>query len=93
VSFQACTGYAPGQHKVLLGDWHRGVEYAHDILNNLRNWVVGWTDWNLCLDLQGGPNWVGNWVDAPILVFFCLLINYKLKQKKYIYVAGFRKPF
>ncbi|KAI1732559.1 glycosyl hydrolase family 30 TIM-barrel domain-containing protein [Ditylenchus destructor] len=26
------------------------------------------TDWNLCLDLQGGPNWAGNYVDAPIIV-------------------------
>ncbi|KAI1716646.1 glycosyl hydrolase family 30 TIM-barrel domain-containing protein [Ditylenchus destructor] len=65
---EACTGYAPGEHVPLLGDWHRAEEYAYDILQNLRNWVVGWTDWNMALDLQGGPNWVGNFVDAPILV-------------------------
>lgn len=25
-------------------------------------------DWNLALDLEGGPNWVDNFVDAPIIV-------------------------
>ena len=34
----------------------------------LQNWVTGWVDWNMCLDPRGGPNWVGNFVDAPILV-------------------------
>ena len=29
---------------------------------------MGWTDWNFCLDLSGGPNWAGNVCDAPILV-------------------------
>lgn len=28
----------------------------------------GWIDWNLALDLEGGPNWVDNYVDAPIIV-------------------------
>ncbi len=30
--------------------------------------VIGWTDWNMVLDLQGGPSWAKNWQDAPILV-------------------------
>lgn len=30
--------------------------------------MSGWTDWNLALDLEGGPNWVQNFVDAPIIV-------------------------
>lgn len=29
---------------------------------------VGWIDWNLVLDPHGGPNWVNNQVDAPIIV-------------------------
>lgn len=31
--------------------------------------VVGWIDWNLALNPHGGPNWVDNFVDSPILVF------------------------
>nr|CAD2186869.1 unnamed protein product [Meloidogyne enterolobii] len=65
---EACNAYLPWEHKPLLGAWFRGQAYGHDILNNLKNWVIGWIDWNLCLDLQGGPNWVRNFVDAPIIV-------------------------
>ncbi|KAF7637671.1 Glucosylceramidase [Meloidogyne graminicola] len=68
ISTEACNGYLPWEHKPLLGDWFRGQAYGHDILNNLKNWVIGWIDWNLCLNLQGGPNWVGNFVDSPIIV-------------------------
>lgn len=38
-------------------------------LKDLNNYVVGWIDWNLCLDENGGPNWADNFVDAPILVY------------------------
>ncbi|VDL78212.1 unnamed protein product [Nippostrongylus brasiliensis] len=65
---EACTGYLPGEHKPLLGNWTRAEEYLTDIIEDLSNWVVGWTDWNLCLDMKGGPNWVGNFVDAPVIV-------------------------
>ena len=30
--------------------------------------VTGWVDWNLALDMDGGPNWVENFVDAPIII-------------------------
>lgn len=29
---------------------------------------MGWIDWNLALDVNGGPNYVDNYVDAPIIV-------------------------
>lgn len=35
---------------------------------DLNNWAVGWVDWNLALDLEGGPNWVGNNVDSAIII-------------------------
>ncbi len=34
----------------------------------MNNFVAGWTDWNIALDLQGGPNWVRNYVDSAVLV-------------------------
>jgi glucosylceramidase len=49
------------------GDWTRGAVYGHDILQDLENWSVGWTDWNIVLNPAGGPNWIGNFVDAPII--------------------------
>ncbi|KAF1331136.1 putative glycosyl hydrolase family 30 protein, partial [Globisporangium splendens] len=48
--------------------WKRGEIYARDIINDLANYASGWTDWNLVLDTKGGPNWVDNVVDAPILI-------------------------
>ncbi|VDK28999.1 unnamed protein product [Gongylonema pulchrum] len=65
---EACNGAEPLEHSPLLGDWSRGDNYAHDIIEDLSNWVTGWTDWNLCLDLKGGPNLAKNYVDAPIIV-------------------------
>lgn len=35
---------------------------------SLENWSTGWTDWNLALDLKGGPNWAKNNVDSAILI-------------------------
>lgn len=37
-------------------------------LQDLNHWVGGWIDWNLALNLTGGPNWSGNFVDAGIIV-------------------------
>jgi O-glycosyl hydrolase len=30
---------------------------------------VGWIDWCLCLNSQGGPTWRQNYVDSPIIVY------------------------
>ena len=66
---EACNGDKPWDtEKVMLGDWDRGEKYILNIIEDLNHWVVGWTDWNLALDLEGGPNWAGNFVDAPIIV-------------------------
>nr|CAB3248398.1 glucosylceramidase-like [Phallusia mammillata] len=50
-----------------LGNWETGEKYSNDILDNLNNWAVGWVDWNLCLNLAGGPNWAQNFDDSPII--------------------------
>jgi glucosylceramidase len=50
------------------GRWDRGERYAHHIIGDLNHWTEGWLDWNLALDHHGGPNHVGNWCDAPIIV-------------------------
>ena len=50
------------------GAWFSGERYAHNIINDLNHGCTGWIDWNIALDMQGGPNHVGNYCDAPILV-------------------------
>lgn len=41
--------------------------YAHDMIGNFRAGLSAYLDWNLILDMQGGPNHVGNFCAAPIL--------------------------
>ncbi|NJP40372.1 glycoside hydrolase family 30 protein [Oscillospiraceae bacterium HV4-5-C5C] len=41
-----------------------GEAYAHDILGNLNNWAAAWTDWNMLLDDQGGPDHWKDWQEA-----------------------------
>lgn len=47
--------------------WSRAEDLALDILEDLRFWSVGWTDWNLVLGTDGGPNHLGNLCDANII--------------------------
>ncbi|KAH9645566.1 hypothetical protein HF086_005215 [Spodoptera exigua] len=35
---------------------------------NLGNDVIGWLDWNMCLNTEGKPSYIGSSVDSPILV-------------------------
>ena len=42
--------------------------YARDIIGCLNNWVEGWIDWNMVLDIHGGPNLAQNWCIAPVIV-------------------------
>ena len=58
------------------------------LLQNLNHFVVGWTDWNLALDLEGGPNWVKNYVDSPIIVDTSEGIFYK--QPMFYHMGHFR---
>lgn len=30
--------------------------------------MVGWVDWNMALDLKGGPNWAKNHIDSAVIV-------------------------
>jgi len=50
------------------GAWFSGERYAHNIINDLNHGCTGWIDWNIALDMRGGPNHVGNTCDAPVLV-------------------------
>ncbi|KAL2715371.1 lysosomal acid glucosylceramidase-like isoform X4 [Vespula squamosa] len=66
---EACVGSKPNDHpKVKLGSWERGEEYILNIIQNLRHGVTGWMDWNLALNKNGGPNYINNFVDSPIIV-------------------------
>ncbi len=49
-----------------IGSWRLGEYYGRSMINDFNGGAVGWTDWNVLLDEQGGPNHVGNFCFAPI---------------------------
>ncbi len=51
-----------------LGIWEHGESYATQMMGDFKNWVCGFLDWNIVLDQRGGPNHVGNFCDAPVIV-------------------------
>ena len=50
------------------------IAMSHEILGDLNHGICAFGDWNLLLDEQGGPNYVGNYCLAPFL--------YDTKEKK-----------
>ena len=49
-----------------INDWSAGEKYGQSIINDFNHGAVGWTDWNVLLDEEGGPNHVKNFCFAPI---------------------------
>jgi len=64
-----------------LNDWKLGERYGSSMINDFNNGAVGWTDWNILLDEQGGPNHVGNYCFAPV--------HYNTKTDELIYNTEF----
>jgi glucosylceramidase len=46
--------------------WPNGERYGVAMINDFNNGIVAWTDWNILLDLKGGPNHKGNFCFAPV---------------------------
>ncbi len=46
--------------------WSNAERYGRSMINDFNNGTVGWTDWNILLNQNGGPNHVGNYCFAPI---------------------------
>jgi len=44
------------KNEVSNPSWTKGEHYAHDIIGDFNNYVTGFIDWNLILDLEGGPD-------------------------------------
>ncbi|CDW52030.1 glucosylceramidase [Trichuris trichiura] len=90
IGTEACEGWKVTESRgPVLGSWLRAKNYIRSIMEDLNNWFVGWVDWNLALDLQGGPNWVRNFVDSPIIVDTTNNVFYK--QPTYYVLGHFSK--
>uniref|UniRef100_A0A914C5M9 Glucosylceramidase n=1 Tax=Acrobeloides nanus TaxID=290746 RepID=A0A914C5M9_9BILA len=61
--FKACNLNAP-----VFGSWQEADNYAFSLIETLNSWVIGWTDWNMCLDPNGQPSWIDSQLESPIIV-------------------------
>lgn len=51
-----------------LNEWEPAERYARNMIGDFTSGICGFIDWNIALDTQGGPNHVGNFCHAPVLV-------------------------
>nr|XP_054754970.1 lysosomal acid glucosylceramidase-like [Lytechinus pictus] len=87
---EACQGTSetPGV-KVSLGSWEQGEGYTQNIIQNMNHWVTGWVDWNMALNIQGGPSWIAHKLNAPVIVDAEYDVFYK--QPMYYHLGHFSK--
>lgn len=64
-----------------INDWKLGERYGLSMINDFNNGTCAWTDWNVLLDENGGPNHVGNFCFAPV--------HANLKTGELIYTNSF----
>ena len=50
--------------------------YARYIINGMNHWLTGFCDWNIVLDSIGGPNHVGNFCGAEVMIDYANDIIY-----------------
>ncbi|MEZ4386470.1 MAG: glycoside hydrolase family 30 protein, partial [Candidatus Krumholzibacteriia bacterium] len=60
--------WAPEEEKAQHPAYRPFHRYARDLIGGLNHGLVGWIDWNLVLNLRGGPNHARNLCLAPVLV-------------------------
>lgn len=69
--------------------WSNAERYGNAIINDFNNGTVGWTDWNVLLDQNGGPNHVQNFCFAPIHAN--VLTDELIYTPSYFYIGHFSK--
>lgn len=61
-------------------EWHPKYapvhRYAQYIIDGVNHWMTGLCDWNIVLDSIGGPNHVGNYAGAPVMIDYANDIIY-----------------
>ncbi|MBL7781194.1 MAG: glycoside hydrolase family 30 protein [Saprospiraceae bacterium] len=69
--------------------WSLGEEYGRSMINDFNNGMVGFTDWNILLDENGGPNHAKNFCFAP--VHGDLRTGQLIYTNAYYYIGHFSK--
>ncbi|MDD3429200.1 MAG: glycoside hydrolase family 30 protein [Oscillospiraceae bacterium] len=83
---EGCVEYSRFDGMTLL---EKAEMYAHDIIGNLNAGTNAILDWNLLLDEKGGPNYVGNFCESPIM---CSMGEDTIEKKaSYYYIGQFSR--
>ena len=69
--------------------WSNAERYGNSMINDFNNGTVAWTDWNILLDQNGGPNHVKNFCFAPIHAD--VETNKLIFTPSYYYIGHFSK--
>ncbi|WP_395078057.1 glycoside hydrolase family 30 beta sandwich domain-containing protein [Flavobacterium sp.] len=69
--------------------WKNGERYGNSMINDFNSGTIGWTDWNVLLDQNGGPNHVSNFCFAPI--HFDTSTKQLIYTPSYYYIGHFSK--
>nr|WP_294899457.1 glycoside hydrolase family 30 protein [uncultured Pedobacter sp.] len=72
-----------------VNNWSLGERYGHSMINDFNSGTAAWTDWNILLDENGGPNHVGNYCFAPIHAN--VKTNELIYTSAYYYIGQFSK--
>lgn len=70
------------------GSVRKAEMYAHEMIGNAVAGTCGFIDWNMLLDANGGPNHVGNFCEAPIMLTADGGVERKLT---YFYIGHFSR--
>jgi glucosylceramidase len=54
----------PSSH---IGNYENGLRYCRNYILDSENYSNAFIDWNMILDSKGGPNYVGNYCESPIM--------------------------
>ncbi|KAH8311657.1 hypothetical protein KR044_007405 [Drosophila immigrans] len=88
---ESCIGDKPWQQaKPHIGSWYRAEKYARSYLSHLKDGFHAWIDWNIILDEEGGPNYVNNTVDAPVIANTTTYTEF-YKQPMFYIIGHFSK--
>jgi glucosylceramidase len=72
-----------------INNWSLGERYGNSMINDFNSGTAAWTDWNILLDENGGPNHVGNYCFAPIHAN--VKTNELIYTNAYYYIGHFSK--
>ena len=64
-------------------------KYGRDIIEGLNRYTSAFVDWNMVVNEEGGPTWIGNFCDAPVI--FDRKSGQPIHQLSYYYIGQFSK--